>query len=244
MARRFKRTGKINSYSLIKSVLYNGQVGTIKFTYDSPSKFLPYPSGYNHDLSLIASKTLPMVKSPPNVGEVVDWAAYEDALDGQPVFCCLFHVGDKAAEILEGGIASRETQEALVIGSEYIWEKNAVTQTASILWRTNQDHTTASGWSGSTLCVEKSSDKQVKALLFQNFQKYIRSSEVAGNDRELSNEYGCLIKGGFVLPQEIRDSEIHRGESAERTQTRNWASNPMRSRQASDNKRRDFSSPT
>lgn len=56
--------------------------GTIKFTYDSPSKFLPYPSGYNHDLSLITSKTLPMVKSPPNVGEVVDWAAYEDALDG------------------------------------------------------------------------------------------------------------------------------------------------------------------
>lgn len=177
-----------------------------------------------------------MVKSPPNVGEVVDWAAYEDALDGQPLFCCLFHVGDKAAEILEGGIASRETQEALIIGSEYIWEKNAVTQSASILWRTNQDHTTASGWSGSTLCVRKPSDKQVKALLFQNFQKN-------RNDRELS-KYGCWIKGGFVLPHEIRDSEIHRGDSAERTQTRNWASNPMRSRQAGDNERRDFSSPT
>lgn len=68
-----------------------------------------------------------MVKSPPNVGEVVDRAAYEDALDGQPLFSCLFHVWDKAAEIIEGGIASRETQEAVVIGSEYIWEKNAVT---------------------------------------------------------------------------------------------------------------------
>ena len=184
-----------------------------------------------------------MVKSPPNVGEVVDWAAYEDALDGQPLFCCLFHFGDKAAEILEGGIASRETQEALVIGSEYIWEKKAVTQSASILWRTNQDYTTASGWSGSTLCVGKPSDKQVKALLFQNFQKHIRSSEVAGNDRELS-KYGCWIKGGFVLPQEIRDSEIYQGGLAERTQTRNWASNPLRSRQAGDNnERRDFSSP-
>lgn len=155
------------------------------------------------------------------MGQVVDWAPYEDALDGQPVFTCLFHVWDKAAEIIEGGLASRATQEAVVIGSEYIWEKNATSQSASILWRTDSDLTTAAGFSGSTLCVGKPSDKYVKALVFQNFQKPITSSEVAGNDRVLSNEYGCLIKGGFVLPQEIRDSEIHRGEPTERTQTRN-----------------------
>lgn len=174
------------------------------------------------------------------MGEVVDWALYEDALDGQPVFTCLFHVWDKVAEIIEGGLASRATQEAAVIGSEYIWEKDAVSQSASILWRTDSDLATASGWSGST---GKPSDKHVKALVFQKFQKPITSLEVAGNDRELSNEYGCLIKGGFVFPQEIRDSEIHRGEPTERTQTRNWASNPLRSRYIGDNERRDFSSP-
>lgn len=135
------------------------------------------------------------------MGEVVDWALYEDALDGQPVFTYLFHVWDKVAEIIEGGLASRATQEAVVMKSGYLWEKNAVSQSASILWRTDSNCTKASGWSGSTLCVGKPSDKHVKALVFQNFQKPITSLEVAGNDRKLSSEYGSLIKGGFVLPQ-------------------------------------------
>lgn len=126
LAGRVEPAGKINPrFFFIKNVLYNEQVGTIKFTYNNPSKSLPYPSGYNHDLSLITSKILPIVKSPPNVGEAVDWAPYEDALDGQPVFTCLFHVWDNATEIIEGDVASSATQEAVVIRSEYIWEKKS-----------------------------------------------------------------------------------------------------------------------
>ena len=178
------------------------------------------------------------------MGEVDGWANYEDALDGKAVFTCLFDVWVNKTQTIQGDLASRATQKAVVMGSEYLWVKDAVSQSASILWRTELDHTTASGWSGSALCVGKSTDKYVKALVFQNFQKPVTSLDVAANDRELSGDYGCCIKGGFVLPQEIRDSEISRGEPAERIRTRNWASNPFRSRYSGDNERRDFSSPS
>ena len=178
------------------------------------------------------------------MGEVVGWANYEDALDGQSVFTCLFNVWADKAQTIQGDLASRATQKAVVMGSEYLWVKDAASQSASILWRTEFDYTTASGWSGSALCVGEPTDRYVKALVFQNFQKPFKSLDVAANDKELSGDYGCCIKGGFVLPQEIRDSEIRRGEPVERIRTRNWASNPFRSRYSGDNERRDFSSPT
>lgn len=157
-----------------------------------------------------------MVQSPLGVGEVVGWANYEDALDGQSVFTCLLNVWADKTQTTQGDLASRATQKAFVMGSEYLWVKDAVSQSASTLWRTDLDNTMASGWSGSALCVGKPTDKYVKALVFQNFQKPLTSLDVAANDRELSGDYGCCIKGGFVLPQEIRDSEISRGEPAER----------------------------
>lgn len=157
------------------------------------------------------------------MGEVIGWANYENALDGQPVFACLFNVWNQI-QTIEGDLASRATQKAVVIGSESLWIRDAVSQSASILWRTESDFTTASGWSGSALCVGKPTDRYVKALVFQNFQKPFTSVDVAGGDRQLSSEYGCSIKGGFVLPQEIRDFEIHRSEPAERARARNLAS--------------------
>ena len=35
---------------------------------------------------MITSKSSTLVQNPSGVGEVVGWATYEDALDGQPVF--------------------------------------------------------------------------------------------------------------------------------------------------------------
>lgn len=64
------------------------------------------------------------------------------------------------------------------------------------------------------------------------------------SDRKLSGDYGYCIKGGVVIPHEIRDSEIHRGEPVERIQTRNWASNPFRSQYSEDDEGRDLSSST
>lgn len=59
------------------------------------------------------------------MGEVVDWASYDDALDGKLVFTCLLHVWDESKTI-EASLASRATQTAVVVGCEYLWVKDAV----------------------------------------------------------------------------------------------------------------------
>lgn len=82
------------------------------YTYDTPSRFLPYPSGYSHDLSLITSKTLPLVQSPPGVGEVVGWANCEEALDGKPVFTCLLNVSVDKAQTNQGDFGVKNNTES------------------------------------------------------------------------------------------------------------------------------------
>lgn len=178
-----------------------------------PSRYLPFPAGYQHDLSLITGPEIPWLKSPAGVASVDGWAQYEDALDGQPVFTCHFNAKIDKLEIVEGIVAARATQQALVVGSEYLWLKNSHSQRASILWRTEIDWVSSKGWSGSALCVGKPTNPTAKALVFQNFERPIRSGGVAATDRPLDGDNGnWVIKGGFLLPQEIREAEIMQGE--------------------------------
>lgn len=69
------------------------------------------------------------------------------------------------------------------------------------------------GWSGSALCLGKPTDLTAKALVFQNYERPIRHGEIAANDRHLvGDNRGRVIKGGFLLPQEITEAEIVQGE--------------------------------
>lgn len=188
---------------------------------------------------------MPWLKSPAGVASVNGWAQYEDALDGQPVFTCLFNAWIDKLKILEGNVAARVTQQAVVVGSEYLWLKKSHSQSASILWRTEIDWTSSRGWSGSALCIGKPTDLIAKALVFQNFERPIRSGEVAATDRPLVGDNGgWVIKGGFLLPQEIREAEIMQGEPSSRPKT--WySSTPSRARTSADGKggQTDFSAP-
>lgn len=80
-------------------------------------------SRFLNDLSLITGPDMPQLSSPTGVVSVVGWARYEDALDGQPVFTCLFNAWNNKLKILEGKVAVRATQQAVVVGSEYLWLK-------------------------------------------------------------------------------------------------------------------------
>lgn len=210
-----------------------------------PSRYLPFPAGYQHDLSLITGPDMPWLKSPAGVASVDGWAQYEDALDGQPVFTCLFNAWIDKLKILEGNVAARATQQAVVVGSEYLWLKKSHSQSASILWRTEIDWASSRGWTGSALCVGKPTELTAKALVFQNFERPIRSGEVAATDRPLVGDNGgWVIKGGFLLPQEIREAEIMQGEPSSRPKT--WySSTPSRARTSADGEggRREFSAP-
>ena len=116
-------------------------------------------------------------------------------------------------------MVAKATQQAVVVGCEYLWLKNSHSQSASILWRTEIDFESSKGWSGSTLCVGKPTDPTAKALVFQNFESPIRSGQVAATERPLVGDNGWVIKGGFLLPQEIREAEIVQGEPSPKPKT-------------------------
>ena len=132
---------------------------------------------------------------------MTEWADYEDALDGSAVFVTKFDVWINKEKREYGNISNKRSQEAIVEGAEYLWQSTAVS--ASLLWRTNEDYRNVQGFSGSVLCLGHPSDKTVKAIVFQNYEMPIKSWQVKGEERELTGDYGWLIKAGFFLPQEI-----------------------------------------
>ena len=185
---------------------------------------------------MITGKDLPWVTSPRAVGAVTEWANYEDALDGEHVFVSMFDVWINKERLYNGEITSQATQRAIVEGSEYLWTSRAMS--ASILWRTEEDWRSVTGSSGCALCLGKPSHRQVKAVVFQNFQTPVKHWQVHCGERKLVGDNGWWIKGGFVLPQEIRESTIVSGEPHE---VRDFGSVPSRARDSRDNMRRGFS---
>lgn len=158
---------------------------------------------------------MPLITNPPGVGIVNEWANYKDALDGKPVFVARFRVWVNSA-VKEYGVTSTEaTKQALVEGTEYLWIERAVS--ASFLWRTiDGDRRSIGGFSGSVLCLGRPTDTSVKAVVFQNYETPIRLlSQIRGGERPLNNDEPWLMKAGFLLPQEIRDSQILMSPSAQ-----------------------------
>ena len=69
---------------------------------------------------------------------------------------------------------SKEVQRVVVAGTEYLWDRIAFSQTASLLWRTEQISDAAESFSGSVLCLGRPTDQVVKAVLFQNFETLVK----------------------------------------------------------------------
>lgn len=73
----------------------------------------------------------------------------------------------------------------------------------------------------------KPTDQCAKALVFQNFETPVKPWQVRGGDSVLDGDWGWTLKGAFVLPQEIRESQIQfgeapRAENRETDKARNW----------------------
>jgi hypothetical protein len=69
--------------------MMGNQIGTIAATFDRPSCDLPFPAGYNYDLSLIGSMELINMCASPGVNIVSEWTNAEEALGG--TLCLLVH---------------------------------------------------------------------------------------------------------------------------------------------------------
>lgn len=199
------------------TVMLSPQVGTITFTYDSPSStILPFPTGFRHDLSLVTSVSLPNITSPAGLPRIVRWGEYREVLDGSPIFVTSLnlHTGNPNARY--GSAVSQRAQCALAEGSEYLWERSSASQSVSFLWRTVYDGDHLKGYSGSVLCLGQPQDRTCSAICFQNFETPLYSREFLREDGRAppnDNIHSPTFKGGFLLPSEIRGAEILCGEA-------------------------------
>jgi hypothetical protein len=144
---------------------------------------------------------------------VPEWASYKDAIQGVPMIACVFdYISNEHGRLL-GDIPNEQIRAALFEGHGHIWTQNAIDSSASILWRTEEDQVDARGFSGSVLCIGRVHER-CRPLLFQNFQLGIAhwpDGERQRNQADLPpglNHPNPTIKGGFILPAEIRAATI------------------------------------
>ncbi|KAI2725560.1 hypothetical protein CBS147354_4731 [Penicillium roqueforti] len=181
------------------------QIGTITVTYDrcTRHRMIPYPYGFQHDLSLVTGPNLPQLTNPPNTPRVTEWGPYEAALQGRPVFVHRYNIATGSLFTYQGHGVTTQAQQCIIHGTQYSWDARAFG--TALLWRTPRDTDSVQGTSSSVLCLGEPQHKTARALLFQNFEAPLTASESVHIDE---NEEGPVFKGGFLLPEEIRRSHI------------------------------------
>lgn len=184
--------------------------GNLRICYDILDK-ISTKNDFSHDLSLVTNpKGLPEMEVSDRTPCIVRWGSYEALSAGAPAFmaACSPETGNPRRQLCK--VVSREAQKAIHEGSQYIWNKQHSNQTVSILWRTRDEEETATGFTGSILCLGKPDDGKCLAVCMQNFEfeaKWPKSLLSHLNPFSKRTEK-VMIKGGFLLSDEIRDSEI------------------------------------
>jgi hypothetical protein len=185
-------------------------IGKIRYTYDWPSLILPFPAGYRCDLSLICGDSLPNIRRLEGQPAIVGWADMAKVLAGTPIFVTAYVVtrGSEGWEAMAGSVNDLQ-RPALVQGVQYLWQREYLHQNICLLWRTvgRKDVANAQGYSGSVLCMGEPNHKEVKAVVFQNFQQPWRNFPIG--------DPPMYIKAGFFLPPEIRQTTIDCGVTRE-----------------------------
>jgi hypothetical protein len=176
-------------------------------TYDRCSRhhLIPYPYGFQHDLSLVTGPELPQLTNPPGTPRVTEWGPYEEALQGKPVFVNRYNTATGRIFTHQGYGITPQVQQCLIHATQYSWEERSRGFSTALLWRTLRDTDSVGGASGSVLCLGEQHHDTARALLFQNFEGSIIASQHVQID---ANEDAPKFKGGFLLPEEIRMSEI------------------------------------
>lgn len=148
--------------------------------------------------------------NPPRAPKVVGWGDYGDALDGQFAFAMALNALTERSAKEARRDHFGTLQRAVVEGTEYLWDKKARTQSVALLWRAMHDGTDMEGLSGSVLCLGRPTDPQCRAVVFKHFEMPICPQHFDSSDP--TSAHGDIswssIKGGFLLPPEVRNAEI------------------------------------
>lgn len=167
-------------------------------------RFLPFPNGLKHNLSLITDHHLPHIINPPRIPCIIGWGEYLAVLDGKPVYICRFNAAASAWSPRSKQGVLRAAQAAISAGAEYTWIQKTVKPTCALLWRTTFDDDSMAGFSESVSCLEKVTDKTAHAILFQNFQCPIKPQELIHDHKDKVNfGHFTTFKAGFLLPADI-----------------------------------------
>ncbi|MCJ1353259.1 MAG: hypothetical protein MMC33_003244 [Icmadophila ericetorum] len=188
----------------------NRQVEVINQTFNPPiSPEARYPSGYVHDLSIIRGFFLPEITCPPGYPVITGLGSYPAALDGGPMFVIGLNALTRVWRQLEGRGISKKAQECVARGSQCLCDSERCNVGLSILRRTQYDPDSAQGFSGSVLCLGKTTDQTALALCFQNFEGPLEQGHCESDHaNEYKNSSWAYYKGGFVLPEKIKTSMI------------------------------------
>ncbi|KAL3433411.1 hypothetical protein BDV09DRAFT_186676 [Aspergillus tetrazonus] len=170
----------------------NTKVGTITHCFDNPSPILPFPAGYRYDLSLIEGESLPDMVRPPGYPIISASAPYGKVLASAPLYTVTLDTQTPYWREAEGAKAALPVADLVLLGSEYIWDREASDQTVAVLWRSKNDVDSAGDSFGS----------YGEAVVFHNYDTCLRMWESEGPS-SFTN-----IKAGFLLPGEIRKSMI------------------------------------
>ncbi|EZG09084.1 hypothetical protein H106_01768 [Trichophyton rubrum CBS 735.88] len=217
----------------------NTKIGRIAYTFDEPHPSRPYPSGYKHDLSLVVGQLVDL--KPPWGIQELKWGEYQDALDNAgSAFICRFNPPNDYGAARRGYIPTDQAPRALLEGTEYLWDRDNLTSSAALIWRTVPADLDLRTWSGCALCLGSPSDRTVQVVAFQNFQCTIRRDGTESDPNERTTfDY---FKGGFLLPEEIRQAEIILSPQ-EFPVRRQFQSEPTSDPPARGHGRKEFSSP-
>lgn len=66
--------------------------------YRCVSTLLPFPYGFQHNLSLISNNDLPIGETPPSGPLVTERGLHEEALDGAVIFVCHLHLPGRTGD--------------------------------------------------------------------------------------------------------------------------------------------------
>ncbi|KAJ5101432.1 hypothetical protein NUU61_003654 [Penicillium alfredii] len=187
------------------------KIGTVTATYDHHIAQSPtFPQTIDHDTSIVTGDHLPRVSNPSRAPRIVGWGDYREALDGHFAFAMALsattdHPKERKRIDMFGTL-----QKAIVEGTEYLWDRKSRTQSSSIIWRAMHDGTDMEGLSGSLLCLGQPTDPKCRAVLMKHWETPICPQHFDVTD--LASARGDVswssIKGGFLLPQDVRNAEI------------------------------------
>ena len=167
-----------------------------------------FPETIEYDVSILTGDPLPNIFNHSRGPKIIGWGDYRDALDGHFAFAMNLSVRTSGPGESKQSNAFESIQKVVVEGTEYLWDRKSRTQSAALLWRAMHDGSDMEGLSGSVLCLGQPTDDDCRVVALKHFEIPICPLHSVSDSSARGDISWSSLKGGFLLPPEIRRTEI------------------------------------